>query len=164
MTYARRTFAGAAAQTTITGSLTATSTTITLAAATGWPSGAEEFYVVIDPGQANEEKVLVTRSSTTLTAASSAKRGQDGTAAASHNNGAVIYPCVSAADLDEANDLVATLTTKGDLLSVDGSSDFVRLGVGANGQVLYADSSEASGIKWGNAPTTDIGLILALGG
>ncbi len=38
------------------------------------------------------------------------------------------------------------LTTKGDLYTYD--TDNARLGVGSNGQVLTADSAEATGIKW----------------
>lgn len=41
-------------------------------------------------------------------------------------------------------------TTKGDLVVHDGTTN-VRLGVGANGQVLTADSAQASGIKWASA-------------
>lgn len=42
--------------------------------------------------------------------------------------------------------LVAPLTTKGDLLTY--SSAVARLGVGTNGQVLSADSTQTSGLKW----------------
>ncbi|MCH8854547.1 MAG: hypothetical protein IID41_18120 [Planctomycetes bacterium] len=45
-----------------------------------------------------------------------------------------------AADLNPA-------TTKGDLILQDASAT-VRLPVGTNGQVLTADSTEASGVKW----------------
>jgi hypothetical protein len=147
MAIARRAFAGGAVQSTLASGITATSTTITVAAATGWPTGAE-FFCVIDPGQASEEKVLVTRSGTTLTCASTAKRGVDGTAAASHNQGAAIYPCLAAADADEAN-VVTSL-----------------LGSGSNGQVLTADSGEPTGAKWAAlpVPAVTIGLVLALGG
>jgi hypothetical protein len=165
MAIARRAFAGGAVQTTITSGITATSTTITIAASTGWPSGAE-FFCVIDPGQASEEKVLVTRSGTTLTCASTAKRGVDGTSAASHNQGAVIYVCLAAADADEANLTASTLTTKGDLLSMNSSPALARLGVGSDGHVLTADSGEATGLKWAAlpVPSVTIGLVLALGG
>ena len=165
MTVARRLFAGAAVQTTLVSPISASDLTITITADTGWPTGVSEFFVVIDPDQATEEKVLVTRSGTTLTAASTAKRGVDGTAAASHSAGAVIYPCVTATDLDDANRFASTLTTKGDLFTLDSSGAFIRVGVGTNGQVLYADSAEAAGVKWADAPTfeTDIGLIIALG-
>jgi len=40
----------------------------------------------------------------------------------------------------------AALTTKGDLLTY--STQPVRLGVGTNGQVLTADSTQADGVKW----------------
>lgn len=165
MAIARRAFAGGAVQTTLASGITATSTTITVAAATGWPSGAE-FFCVIDPGQASEEKILCTRSGTTLTCASTAKRGVDGTAAASHNQGAVVYPCLAAADADEANLTASTLTTKGDLLSMDSGPSLARLGVGSDGFVLTADSGEATGLKWAAlpAPAVTIGLVLALGG
>jgi hypothetical protein len=151
MAIARRLFSGAALQTTLSSSISSGDTTIQIVADTGWPSGAEEFFVVIDPDQANEEKVLVTRSTTTLTAASTAKRGVDGTVAAAHSAGAVIYPCVTATDLDEANGFVSTLTTKGDLL-VQGSSDVGRLPVGSNNQMLVADSAQSLGVKWVTPP------------
>jgi len=149
MAYDRRAFAGAAAQTTISGNITATSLTITIAASTGWPSGAE-FYAVIDPGQAAEEKILCTRSGTTLTCASTGERGVDGTAAGSHSNGAVIYPCVTAADLDEANELVSTMTTRGDLVTLDSSADFARLAVGSANTVLTSDGSDPA---WASVDT-----------
>jgi hypothetical protein len=129
MAVARRLFAGGAVQTTLVSPISASDLTITIAGDTGWPSGANEFFVVIDPDQANEEKILVTRSGTTLTAASTGKRGVDGTAAASHSAGAVIYPCVSATDLDDANRAASRLTS------------------GAAGQVAVA-SSDASGFTW----------------
>jgi hypothetical protein len=51
----------------------------------------------------------------------------------------------------ETIDLVAgggsPLTTKGDLFTYDTSD--ARLGVGADGQALLADSAEATGLKWG---------------
>jgi hypothetical protein len=50
------------------------------------------------------------------------------------------------ADHTKLNNLLS-LTSKGDLLSNNGSID-VALGVGTNGQVLVADSTEASGLKW----------------
>lgn len=51
------------------------------------------------------------------------------------------------------------LTTKGDILSRSASA-LGRLGIGSNGQVLQADSSETLGIKWATpsgSPTTTKG-------
>ncbi|QDK39002.1 tail fiber domain-containing protein [Bdellovibrio sp. NC01] len=42
---------------------------------------------------------------------------------------------------------LSPLTTKGDILTRDATNN-IRLAVGTNGQVLSADSSQASGLKW----------------
>lgn len=44
--------------------------------------------------------------------------------------------------------LLSTYTTKGDILAATGAATAIRLGVGTNGQVLTADSAQASGVKW----------------
>jgi hypothetical protein len=143
--FARRQFAGGAVATTLTASINATDTTCSLAANTGWPSAAGvAFYVVIDPGTSVEEKCLATISGTTLTLT----RGQDDTTGANHPSGAVIYPVFTANDADEANEVAAKLTTKGDLLATNGTA-LNRLAVGTNDQVLVADSAATNGVKWG---------------
>jgi hypothetical protein len=43
-----------------------------------------------------------------------------------------------------------TATAKGDLLAASASGTVNRLGVGADGQVLLADSTQATGLKWGD--------------
>lgn len=50
------------------------------------------------------------------------------------------------------NALIDPTTTKGDLI-VHGATT-TRLGVGSDGQILTADSSQTLGVKWGPAPTT----------
>lgn len=54
-------------------------------------------------------------------------------------------------------------TTKGDLATHNGTT-FVRLPVGSDGQILSADSAEAYGMKWIDAPTgiTDHGALNGL--
>ena len=143
MAYARRDFAGGAAETTLNGSITDTSTSISITASTGWPSGsAGKFYAVIDPGLSTEEKVLVTsRSGTTL---STVSRGQDGTTAVAHSSGATIRHCVSAVDFDEANYWVAELTgaatAAGDLVVADGANSLTKLTKGSASTVLQVSS------------------------
>jgi hypothetical protein len=140
----RRQYKGAAASTTTTNSLTSIDTSVTLTATTGWPSTpAVPFYVVIDPGTSSEEKCSATISGSTLTLT----RGQDDTTGVAHSSGATIYPVFSADDADEANNMAATMTTKGDLLVTTGSA-FNRLAVGTNGYVLTADSTATNGVAW----------------
>lgn len=145
----RRQYAGAAVQTTITSSLNASATSIDIASTTGWPSGATAYFVVISPGTTSEEKCLATRASSTLTLT----RGQDGTTGQTHSSGAVIYPVLTATDADEANELASVMTTKGDLISRS-SSVPTRLAVGANGQVLVADSTQTTGLLWKYMPAS----------
>lgn len=49
---------------------------------------------------------------------------------------------------DMAGVLDSLLTTKGDILVKDANGRLVRLAVGSDGEVLSADSGEASGLKW----------------
>ena len=95
----RREYKGAATPCTIVSTITSSSTTITISDATNWPTGS--FSLVIDPGLAGEEKVLITsRTATTLTVTT---RGYDNTTASAHTTGAIIYPVPTAVDFDEAN-------------------------------------------------------------
>jgi hypothetical protein len=150
--FTRRQYSGAAAATTITAGINTTDTSCSLAATTGWPSTASvPFYVVIDPGTSAEEKCSATISGSTLTLT----RGQDDTSASSHSSGATIYPVFTANDADEANELVAKLTTKGDLLVTTGSV-LNRLAVGTNDYSLLADSSASNGVAWKQIPAAGL--------
>ena len=101
---ARRQYYGAATPTTITSSITTSSSSVAIAAYTGWPTGS--FSLVIDPGLSSEEKILATSQTTgTITFTT---RGYDGTTASAHNAGAVIYPVPTAVDFDESNGHVNT--------------------------------------------------------
>lgn len=144
---ARRSYSGASAACTLTSSISSSDTTANLTGTvTAWPvTSGGSFFMVIDPGLSTEEKVLVgSRSTGTL---SSITRGVDGTTASSHSAGATCYPVFTAVDADEANKLVSTLTTKGDILATDGST-LNRLPVGTNYKALGADSSATNGVAW----------------
>lgn len=51
------------------------------------------------------------------------------------------------------------LTTKGDLIAATGASTPARLAVGTNDQVLMADSTAATGMKWSGVPSGGMTLI-----
>jgi len=157
----RREYAGGAVSTTTATLLAATnasSVSITLNATTGWPFGSNKFFVVFDPGTANEEKVLASRASSgdsSITIASDSDRAQDGTSAVSHAAGATVYPVFTAQDADEANELASMWEAKGDLVSL-GSADFARLAVGSDNYVLQADSGAGAGLAWGLVDTDNL--------
>lgn len=159
MAKTRRAYTGGAVETTTTSAIAASgTTTFTVSAATGWPYGTDPYHVVLSPGTASEEKVLVTRTGsgdTTINIASDSKRGQDGTSAVSHDSGATVYPVFTAVDADEANELTSMWEAKGDIIT-HGTSTFSRLAVGTNSYVLQADSSAASGLAWGQVATAGI--------
>ena len=48
----------------------------------------------------------------------------------------------------------ATVTTKGDLLAATSAGAVSRVGVGTNGQILTADSTQTTGVAWAAAPST----------
>lgn len=58
----------------------------------------------------------------------------------------------------------ATLTTKGDIYAATGASTPARLAVGTDGQALIADSTTATGIKWGAVAAGDNWSLLNAGG
>jgi len=55
------------------------------------------------------------------------------------------------APTDGVWDQLDVLTTKGDILSQSAAGTYSRLAVGTNDQVLLADSTATSGIKWGSS-------------
>lgn len=160
MAYTRKDYAGGAAETTIVGDLASGTLSISIASATGWPSGSNgPFTVVIDAGTASEEKVLVTsRSSTVLTVASSGDRGYDGTTATSHSSGATIKHVLAAKDLDEANYAVSKTVGKvsaaGDLLVGDGANSLARMAKGSASTVFGVNASSTQG--YGTIATAQI--------
>jgi hypothetical protein len=51
------------------------------------------------------------------------------------------------------------LTTKGDIIVATGNATLVRQGVGTNGQVLTADSTQADGVIWATPAASGMTLI-----
>ena len=152
---ARRYYSSTAVATTLSGNINNSTTSITVAALSGYPAQTP-FTAIIDPDTASEEVVEVTNvAGTTLTVT----RGVDGTTASSHNAGAVFRHGVSARDFDEANAFVngggvanSLVNAKGDLVTASANDTPAILSVGTNNFQLVADSSTATGLKWAAEP------------
>jgi hypothetical protein len=81
-------------------------------------------------------------------------RGVDGTTAASHSAGATCYPVFTATDANEANEFTSTMTTRGDLLTLNSSTNPTRIAIGANGYVLTSNGTDAA---WAVLPASVVG-------
>lgn len=62
-------------------------------------------------------------------------------------------------DVTITNSMATAIDAKGDLIAGTGADAFSRLAVGTNGQVLTADSAEATGMKWASAASGGMTLI-----
>lgn len=62
-------------------------------------------------------------------------------------------------DVTITNSMATAIDAKGDLIAGTGADAFSRLAVGTNGQVLTADSTAATGIKWATASSGSYTLI-----
>ncbi len=127
---------------------------VTLAA-----GNVDQFLVALDVDTINEEIVAITGiSGDTLTVV----RAQAGTSAITHTAGATVKHVFTGDDATFFTAGVATadaaipkstVTTKGDLIAATASATVTRLGLGTNGYVLTADSTQATGIKWAASAT-----------
>jgi hypothetical protein len=154
--------------TTLAASIASGTTTITVPTGAGTllmggvslaVGNVDQFLVALDVDTNNEEIVAVTQiSGDTLTIV----RGQAGTSAIAHTAGASVKHVFTGDDATFFTAGVATanaaipksvVTTKGDVVTATASATPARLGVGSNGQVLTADSTTATGIKWATPAT-----------
>lgn len=149
--------------TQLVSTISSTQTTITVTTGTGSllmggvtlaAGNVDQFLVALDVDTNNEEIVAVTNiSGDTLTVV----RAQAGTSGIAHTAGATVKHVFTGDDATFFTAGVATanaaipkslVTTKGDIVTATAGSTPARLGVGSNGQVLTADSTTATGIKW----------------
>jgi microcystin-dependent protein len=131
----------------------------------GWPTTSEPFFVVVNPGTANEEKICVIYNNTTtltvvdedVTSAWSASengRGVDDTTDRTHAGGATIYPVFTALEANQANLLVSTYANQGGIV-YQGSSNPTQLAIGTASHVLKVNSG-ATAPEWGQVGTDGI--------
>ena len=165
-----REYSSISVETTLNSGINTTATTMTvpsIAAATALlggvglaPGNVDIFTVAIDHDTVNEEIVYITGVSgdTFTISRGQADTGTAGVSGISHNAGASVKHVLTSDDLIYFRDGVDTadaaipkslVTAKGDLVTATASATPARLGVGTNGQILIADSTTATGLKWG---------------
>lgn len=83
----------------------------------------------------------------------------DSTSSTSTTTAATPNSVKTSYDLANAAVAKSTFTTKGDLVAATASSTISRLGVGTDGQILTADSTASTGIKWAS-PASAGGMTL----
>jgi len=112
----------------------------------------------------------ISNSATTVTVAAGTDtltvvRAQAGTSGISHTAGATAKHVFTGDDATFFTAGVATanaaipkslVTTKGDIIVATASATPARLGAGSNDQVLAADSTTATGLKWSTPATTNL--------
>jgi hypothetical protein len=95
---------GGAAVTTLSTLISDTATTITIASSSGWPDGSNgKFFIVINRGKNNEEKIKITSRTTNVLTVTTGGRGFDDTTAVSHNSGETVELVLTAVELDDMN-------------------------------------------------------------
>lgn len=151
-----RLFTSTSVDTVLTATLGAGATTCTVAEATGLLggltiSGGNTMTLAIDPDTSSEEIVLLTAvSGSTLTIT----RAQAGTSDIAHSSGAIVRHVLTSLELTDfetaKNNYISktTVNAKGDILAATADDTITRLAVGTNDQVLTADSTTATGLKW----------------
>ena len=115
-----RYYSSTAVDTTLTGAVNSSGTTITVAAVSGFPA-SYPYTLALDYDTSSEELVNVTAAAgTTLTIT----RGQDGTSGVSHDAGAAVKHVISGRDLREPQEhIAASSAVHGVTGSVVGTSD-----------------------------------------
>jgi hypothetical protein len=153
-------YSNLAIQTTLTGSINSSQTTMTVGATTGFPSSFP-YSLAVDFEAATEELVKVTGAAgSTLTV----ERGFSGTSAQSHSLGAVVRHVFHAGDAtDFRTHEAATATVHGVSGALVGTSDVQTLDNKTLNSPIIASGGSMSG-TFGGTPTFSGAVTLAGGG
>jgi len=107
-----------------------------------WPTSADyDFFVTIDAGTAQEERVLCSARSGRVVTVATSGRGKDSTGEKNHAAGATVWPSWSAEDADEAN------------AHINGSLAGHTSTTSAELRTLISDETGSGSLVFGTSPT-----------
>jgi hypothetical protein len=92
--------------------------------------------------------VITTTSASTKGLVIKASAGQTANLLEFQDSTGTVLSSITSAGLLAGNVPLSTFTSKGDLVVGAGSSSILRQGVGSDGQILVADSTQTTGVKW----------------
>lgn len=146
---ASRYYSAVAQDTTVTSGITSSSTTVTVAGTTGYPT-SYPFILALDYNAASEELVSVTNvSGLTLTIT----RGYNGTTPTAHNAGAVVRHVVTAQDLTDAQTHYGTALTAGAHGVTGALATFLGATTSANLAAVVTDETGSGSLVFGTSPS-----------
>ena len=149
-----RYYSATAQDTTLTSAVTNSSTSIVVAATTGYPT-SYPFILALDYNTSAEELVAVTNASgLTLTVT----RAYNGTTAQAHAVGAVVRHVITAQDLTDAQTHYGTTLTAGAHGVTGALATFLGTSTSANLAALVSDETGSGSLVFGTAPTITIGI------
>ena len=151
-----RKYSSISVATTLNGTISSSTTTITVASGTTAlllggvtlaVGNVDQFAIAIDPDTASEEIVFVTGVSGDIL---TVVRARASSTALTHTTGAAIQHVLTGEDLDYFNSLSPTayVTAKGDLIAGTAAGAMARVAVGTNDQALVANSAVATGVSY----------------
>ena len=147
------------------GGISSSATTMTVATGTGNAlmggitiTAGDTFQVAIDPDTVNEELVFITVQSGDVFTIT---RARAGTSAIAHAAGATVRHVLSSDDLNYFNTTspASLALAKGSITVATGNQAVAGLPVGTDGQVLTADSTQTTGVKWAATTATSGGSV-----
>ena len=145
--------------TTLAAAISSSDTTFTIDSFVNWPDGADyDFWVTIDAGTAQEERLLCSERTDGLVTVASSGRGVDGTTASGHSQGATVWPSWSATDADESNEHINgplsghASTTSAELRSVISDET-------GSGALVFGTSPTISSASLGSPTITGSGTV-----
>lgn len=155
-----RRYSTTSVETTLTGAMSTSATTLTVTsslglipAAVGFTNGSDQFAIVIDPDTASEEVCFVTSVDNT-TKTLTITRAQADTTAIAHANGATVKHVLTGEDMKNIitqtdNSVKKTdIAAKGDLFAGTANDTTGILTVGADERRLVTDSAQTTGLKY----------------